>query len=265
MHACTILVAVLSLSLLCGAAQAKLVEGDVTYADGETALRGFLVMDTAASGKRPAVIVFSDWKGLGEQAKDTARRLAALGLVAFAADMYGAGVLAADGKEAAALAKPFRDDRALMRRRAAAALTVLAARPEVDSARIVAMGYCFGGTCALELARSGAALAGTASFHGGLGTPNPADAKNIKGAVVAYHGASDPNVPPPEVAAFEEEMTKAGVDWQLVAFGHAVHSFTNRSAGSDPGKGSAYNEKADKRSWEYFKVFLAETAGLTAP
>lgn len=263
MHISIILAALIL--CLCATAQAKLAETDVDYADGAAALRGVLVLDADTTGKRPAVLIFSDWRGVGEQARDTARRLAAMGLVAFAADMYGAGVYAKNGKEAAALAKPWRDDRSAMRRRTAAALAVLAARPEVDPGKIVAMGYCFGGTCALELARSGARLAGTASFHGGLGTPDPSAAKNITGAVVAYHGANDPNVPPAEVAAFEKEMTEAGVDWQLVAFGHAVHSFTNPDAGNDPSRGSAYNEKADKRSWVYFKDFLAEIVGLKLP
>ena len=128
----------------------------------------------------------------------------------------------------------------------------------VDTKRTAAMGYCFGGTTVLELARSGADVAAVVSFHGGLNTPNAADAKSINGRVLALHGADDPYVPALEVSAFEEEMRKANVDWQLVAYGGAVHSFTDWNAGGDNSKGAAYNEKADKRSWEAMKVFFAE-------
>ena len=131
-------------------------------------------------------------------------------------------------------------------------------RSEVDSARLAAIGYCFGGTTALELARSGADVAAVVSFHGALNTPNTADAANIKCRVLALHGADDPFVPPAEVSAFEEEMRKAKVDWQLVAYGGAVHSFTDWNAGSDNSKGAAYNEKADRRSWEAMKTFFGE-------
>ena len=127
-----------------------------------------------------------------------------------------------------------------------------------DPTRIAAIGYCFGGTTVLELARSGADIAGVVSFHGGLSSPTPGDAKNIKAKVLALHGADDPNVPPKEVAAFEDEMRQAGVDWQLVAYGGAVHSFTDWNAGNDNAKGAAYNERADRRSWEAMKQFFAE-------
>jgi dienelactone hydrolase len=131
-------------------------------------------------------------------------------------------------------------------------------QPGVDKKRVAAIGYCFGGTTVLELARSGADVAGVVSFHGGLGTPTPEDAKNIKARVLACHGADDPNVPPPEVAGFEKEMRDAKVDWQLIAYGNAVHSFTDKSAGNDNSKGAAYNEKADHRSWQAMKDFFAE-------
>jgi dienelactone hydrolase len=127
-----------------------------------------------------------------------------------------------------------------------------------DPNRVAAIGYCFGGTTVLELARSGAPITGVVSFHGGLSTPNPNDAKNIKAKVLALHGADDPNVPPKEVAAFEEEMRQGGVDWQLIAYGGAVHSFTDWNAGNDNSKGAAYNERADRRSWEAMKQFFAE-------
>jgi len=145
-----------------------------------------------------------------------------------------------------------------MRARANAGLEVLKKHPLTDVNRIAAIGYCFGGTVVLEMARSGAELAGVVSFHGGLSTPNPSDAKNIKGKVLVLHGADDPAVPPDQVIAFQDELRKAGVDWQMVSYGGAVHSFTNPEAGNDPSRGAAYNEKADKRSWEAMKTFFGE-------
>src|SRR5262249_9688317 len=146
-------------------------------------------------------------------------------------------------QEAAQMAAPYKKDRHLMRARANAGLEVLRKQAKVDPARLAAIGYCFGGTTVLELARGGADLAGAVSFHGDLSPPNPTDARNIKGKVLALHGADDPFVPPDQVKAFEDEMRKAGVDWQLVMYGDAVHSFTNPSAGIDKKRGAAYNAK----------------------
>ena len=148
-----------------------------------------------------------------------------------------------------------------MRSRAHSGLKVLRANILVDTKRIAVIGYCFGGTSVLELARNGDDAAGFVSFHGGLNTPTPDDAKNIRGKVLALHGADDPLVPPDEVLAFEEEMRRAGVDWQMIIYGGAVHSFTNPAAGNDPSVGAAYNEKADKRSWEAMKTFFQELFG----
>ena len=145
-----------------------------------------------------------------------------------------------------------------MRQRVLAALDELKKNPKVDEKRIAAIGYCFGGTAVLELARSGAPILGVVTFHGGLDTPTPGDAKNIKGKVLVLHGADDPYVPPEQVAAFQEEMRKGGVDWQMVFYADAVHSFTKPAAGTDKSKGNAYNEKADKRSWEAMKSFFKE-------
>lgn len=230
----------------------------VEYRHGETVLEGYLAWDDALAGKRPGVLVVHEWMGLNAYAKRRAEQLAGLGYVAFALDMYGKGVRARDTKEAAALAGKYRGDRALMRARAAAGLDVLKSNPMTDPARVGAVGYCFGGTTVLELARSGAPVAGVVSFHGGLDTPTPEDARNIKGKVLALHGADDPFAPAAQVTAFEEEMRKGGVDWQLVAYGGAVHGFTNPDNGTDGSKGLAYNEKADRRSWEAMKDFFVE-------
>jgi dienelactone hydrolase len=230
----------------------------VQYRHGETALEGYLAYDDAVKGRRPGVLVVHEWMGLGDYAMKRAEQLAGMGYVAFALDMYGKGVRAKTPEEAAKLSGIYKGDRPLMRGRAQAGLDELRKQPLVDPARIAAIGYCFGGTTVLELARSGADVAGVVSFHGGLGTPQPAGAKNIKGKVLVLHGADDPHVPAAEVAAFQDEMRKAAVDWQMIYYGGAVHSFTNPGAGKDASTGVAYNEKADKRSWEAMKTFFKE-------
>ena len=230
----------------------------VTYKQGDVELEGFMVYDDAAQGKRSGVLIVHDWMGNGEFSKKRAEELAAMGYVAFACDIYGKGVRPKDRTEASAQAGKFKSDRALLRARVNAGLEVLKKNPNVDGARTAAMGYCFGGTTVLELARSGAEVAGVVSFHGGLSTPTPEDAKNIKAKVLVLHGADDPFVKPEEVLAFEDEMRKAGVDWQLVSYGGSVHSFTNPAAGNDNSKGAAYNEKANRRSWEDMKDFFNE-------
>jgi dienelactone hydrolase len=232
----------------------------VAYKEGETALEGYLAYptDAAAGAKLPAIVVFHDWMGLGPGTKRRAEELAELGYVAFAADVYGKGVRPETPADAGKLAGKYKEDRPLMRARADAALELVLSTGRVDPSKAVAMGYCFGGTVALELGRSGAPVAGIVTFHGGLATPHPEDAKNIKGRVLALHGADDPYVKPDEVLAFEEEMRQAHVDWQLKAYGGAVHAFAVKEAGSDPSKGAAYNAKADARSWVDFQAFLNE-------
>jgi len=145
-----------------------------------------------------------------------------------------------------------------MRARAATGLRVLKSRPQVDPARLAAIGYCFGGTVVLEMARGGADLKGVVSFHGGLATPNPADARNIKGKLLVLHGADDPFESPAEIAAFQEELRQARVDWQMVYYGGAVHAFTNPDAGRAGLKGVAYDEAADRRSWLAMRCFFDE-------
>ena len=230
----------------------------IDYKQGETVCEGVLVYDAALQGRRPGVLIAHQWKGLTAYEKKRAQMLAQLGYVVFCADVYGKGVRADNAQDAAKLAGKYKADRPLLRARINAAFEQLKKQPRVDASKLAAIGYCFGGTTVLELARSGAEVAGVVSFHGGLNTPTPADARQIKGRVLALHGADDPFVPPAEVAGFEEEMRKAQVDWQLAAYGGAVHSFTDWNAGNDNSKGSAYNEKADRRSWEAMKVFFAE-------
>jgi dienelactone hydrolase len=236
------------------AVQTKVVE----YKQGDAVLEGCLAWDDAVHGLRPGVVVVHEWMGLGDYAKTRARMLAEMGYVAFAADIYGKGVRPKTPAEAAIQAGIYKNDRNLMRARMQAALDVLRHDLRCDSKRIAAMGYCFGGTCVLELARSGADVAGVVSFHGGLDTPTPADAKQIKGKVLVLHGGDDPHVPRKDVEAFEDEMRSGGVDWQLVVYGGAVHAFTNPASGNDKSRGAAYDAKADRRSWEAMKLFFAE-------
>ena len=230
----------------------------IQYKDGDTVLQGYLAYDGANQNPRPGVLVVHEWMGFGSYTMRRAEQLAQLGYVAFAADMYGKGVTAKDHKEAGMLSGVYRNDRQLMRRRISAALETLKQYRLTDPKRIAAIGYCFGGTSVLELARSGADVAGVVSFHGALDTPHPEDAHNIKGKVLVLHGADDTFVKPDQVAAFEDEMRKAHVDYRLIKYPGAVHSFTVAEAGTDPSKGMAYNEDADKQSWEAMKTFLAE-------
>jgi dienelactone hydrolase len=251
---------------LADAEPAALTATTVAYKAGDADCEG-LVAAPAGEGRKPAILVVHDWMGVSPFVKAKVEQLAQAGYVALGADVYGKGVRPTTPAEAGALAGKYKGDRPLFRARLAAALATLVARADVDPARVVAIGYCFGGTGALELARSGADLRGIVSFHGGLSSPTPEDAKHIKGKVLALHGAADPFVPPAEVAAFEKEMTDAKVDWKLVPYEGAVHAFTNPAAGNDPTKGAAYDEKADRASWLAATAFFAErfTVSATAP
>ena len=236
--------------------QAKIVTATVEYKSGETTLEGYVAYDDAVSGKRPGVLVVHQWMGLTDYEKHRAEQLASLGYVAFCADIYGQGVRPADTKSAGAQAGKYKSDRTLLRQRANAGLDELKKNEFVNPAHIAAIGYCFGGTTVIELARSGAAIQGIVSFHGGLDSPAPADGKNIKCKVLVCHGADDPFVKAADLAAFEDEMRSANVDWTLIKFGGAVHAFTQPQAGDDNSRGAAYNEKADKRSWAAMKMFF---------
>jgi dienelactone hydrolase len=239
-------------------ARAGLRTERIEYKDGDVPLEGYLVYDDSVKGKRPGVIVVHEWWGLNRYVERRTEELAKLGYIAFAIDMYGKGMRADNAQKAAELSGMYTKNRKLMRSRAAAGLAVLRNHPLADTSRITAIGYCFGGTTSLELARSGAPLAGVVSFHGGLDTPNPDDARNIKGPILVLHGAEDPFQPRQNVEAFQDEMSKAGVDWETNIYSGAQHAFTNPDADKHSIKGVAYNEKADKRSWEAMKVFFNE-------
>lgn len=246
------------LFLACGA-QAALKSQVLEYKSNGTKMEGYLVYDTENKKKlKPGILIVHDWMGLSNFTKEKANALAKEGYVALAVDVYGKGVRPKNQEEAAKLAQQYKDDRTLFRQHLRGAYDALISINSVNAKKIVVMGYCFGGTGALELARSGVPLAGTVSFHGGLSNPTPADAKNIKGPVLIMHGAEDPFVPPAEVAAFKDEMKKANISYEFIEYPDAVHAFTNPQAGNDKSKGAAYNRSADRESWEAFEHFLKE-------
>jgi dienelactone hydrolase len=248
---------VLALVALAGAARAEIVSKALDYAHDGVALQGYLVYDDAVTGKRPGVLVVPEWWGLNDYAKKRADDLARMGYVALAADMYGKGVVTTDAKKAGELAGQFYGS-PLMRTRARAGYDVLAKHELVDPERTAAIGFCFGGTTVLELAYSGAPLAGVVSFHGSLPAPKAEDYPNIKASILACHGADDSFVKPEGIAAFENALRESKADWLVASYGGAVHSFTNPDAGKAGIPGVAYNEKAALRSWSHMKTFFDE-------
>jgi dienelactone hydrolase len=251
-----LLACAIALALAPHRADAKVHTKLVEYKSGDDVLEGYLAWDDAAKGKRPGVLVVHAWMGLDDNAKHRAEMLAGLGYVAFAADIYG--VRPKDRDEAGKLAGKYKGDRKLLRDRVNAGFSELLKQANVDAGKTAAIGYCFGGTTVLELARSGTAVGGVVSFHGGLDSPAPADAKSIKGKVLVLHGAADPFEKPADFAAFQKELADANVDWQLVQYGGAVHCFTDQGAGSDVAKGCAYDAHADARSWTAMRGFFDE-------
>jgi dienelactone hydrolase len=229
------------------------------YSNGETTSRGYLATPER-SGKRPGIIVCHEAPGLDENPKRRARMLAELGYVALAVDMYGGGKVGV-GEEAGKLMAEVRSEPGRVRRRARAALDALAKQPGVDTTWLAAIGYCFGGFTALELARTGAPMVGVVSFHGLLTPTDPAAPGGIKGKLLICTGSADPLVPPPQVLGFEEEMTKAGVDWQVITYSKAKHAFTNPHADKLNRPGFGYDANADRRSWDHMRGFFAEVFG----
>ena len=238
------------------AIQEQLIE----YQDGEAILEGFLAWDDAATGPRPGVLVSHAWAGRGEFECQKARDLAAKGYVGFALDLYGKGVLGGGPEENAGLMKPFLDDRAMLKRRMAQVIELVSGLDQVDSSKVAAMGFCFGGLCVLDLARSGADLRGVVSFHGLFNPPADVEAVPIKAKVLALHGWDDPMVPPDQVVALAKELTDAGADWQIHGYGQTMHAFTNPAANS-PEMGTVYQADADRRSHQALWNFLDELFG----
>ena len=229
----------------------------VEYRDGDTLLEAHVAWDDAVSGPRPGVLVSHAWAGRSEFEDRKAERLAELGYVGFALDLYGKGVLGRNNDENAGLMKPFLDDRRVLQRRMKLALEQLRGQKEVDSSRVAAIGFCFGGLCVLDLARTGADVRGVVSFHGLLGSPGNTDGNRMTARALVLHGWKDPMAPPEQVLAFAEEMASLGADWQLHAYGNALHAFTNPQANA-PDHGLLYDAAADRRSWDSMWLFLNE-------
>ncbi|MNY21891.1 Dienelactone hydrolase family protein [compost metagenome] len=249
----------LALAGLVGVAEAAVVVKPVPYEiDGE-AFEGMLIYDDAVTSPRPGLLMVPSWLGVTEASANKAARAAGDKYVVFMADMYGKAIRPSNAQEAGAAAGAVRGDRTLMRKRAQAAVEVLkaqAAQFALDTSKLGAIGFCFGGGAVLELARSGADLQGFVSFHGNLDTPNPADARNIKAPVLVLHGADDPSVPPEQVEGFIAEMKAAKTDWQLVSYGGAVHSFSNPQA-NVPGR-NEYHPLVAARAFKAMNALFDE-------
>src|SRR5689334_10730136 len=241
--------------------QATIQTKEVEYRQGSTVLKGFIAWDDAVSGKRPGVLVVHEWWGLNDHARNQARRLAEAGYVGFALDMYGAGKVTTHPQDAQAFATEATKDPAVVAARFNAALELLKLDPHVDPARIAAIGYCFGGGVVLDMARSGADLSAVVSFHGSLGTKNPAQPGKVKARILVLAGGADPFVPPEQVEAFRKEMQAAGARFDIVTYPGAKHGFTNPDAASYGMPQLAYDPAADRQSWAAMLKLFHEVFG----
>ncbi len=228
----------------------------IRYNDGATECVGYIAHPDG-TGRAPAVLIAHAWDGCDEFVQSKARDLAGLGYTGIALDVYGGGRRGSDPQENAALMQPFLDDRVMLRRRLAAGVGYAAGHPLVDATRMAAIGYCFGGLCVLDMARSGADLQGVVSFHGLFTPADGVPNAKVKARVLALHGYDDPMVPPPAVLALATELTESGADWQIHAYGNTLHAFTNPAA-KDRAFGAYYDANADRRSWQTMCNFLAE-------
>ena len=243
-------------------AQAAVQGKEVSYEADGTKLRGYIAYDDAVKGKRPGVLVVHEWWGLNNYARKRARMLAKLGYTALALDMYGNGKMAHHPDDAKKFSSEVSQNETLAKARFDAALALLKQQKTVDSDNIGAIGYCFGGSVVLNMARIGEPLKVVVSFHGGLGTATPAEAGKVKARIASFTGEDDPMIPATQVAAFRQEMDKAGVTYKVVTYPGAKHAFTNPDAdkyGQEFKLPLAYNAAADKASWDEGLVFLADS------
>ncbi len=229
----------------------------IDYQDGDVDLQGYLAWDDAVEGKRPGVMIAHAWAGRSDFENGKAEALAKLGYVGFALDNFGRGIIGTNTAENSALIQPFLDDRAMLQRRLQIALEVLKGLDEVDASRVAAIGFCFGGLCVLDLARTGTDIRGVVSFHGLFGSPGNTAGNKIKAKVLALHGWDDPMAPPDQVVSLAEELSSMGADWQVHGYGNTMHAFTNPQA-NDPDFGTVYCPDADRRSWNAMQDFLSE-------
>jgi dienelactone hydrolase len=230
---------------------------EVKYQDGSATLKGYFVKAQGTKGKAPGIVIIHAWMGLDDHARHSAEKLGKLGYNAFAADIYGENSRPKDRQEAAQLSSYYKNNPSVYQTRIKAAIQELI-QLGTDPDKIVVMGYCFGGTGALEAARGDLPVAGVVSFHGGLGKDTSRTNGLIKPKVLVLHGADDPFVSEAEIQSLYKEMREGKADWQMVYYGDAVHAFTETRAGNDKSKGAAYNEKADERSWQALLTFLKE-------
>jgi dienelactone hydrolase len=229
----------------------------VVYTEDNQKLNGFAAIPKKANSGKPGILILPAWKGIDKHAKDSADKLSNAGYYAFIADIYGEGKYPSDAKEAGESAGYYKKNYIRYQARIKAALDELI-KSGASPDKIVVMGYCFGGTGALEAARGHLPVKGVASFHGGLGKDPSRAVENIPVKILVCHGADDPYESQEEITAFQKEMRDTKADWQMIYYANAVHSFTDPDAGNDNSKGAAYNEKATKRSWEHFMIFLKE-------
>lgn len=239
--------------------RADIVVEAIDYDHDGALCAGTLVYDNSIEGKLPCIIIFHQWAGPGDYELARAKMLAEQGYAAFVADVYTKSIRPQSVGERRVLTTAFRNDRSMTRARARAALDAVTSNEHVDSDKIAAIGYCFGGMVTLELARSGAPIITTVSIHGSLNSPTPESATNITCSVLVQHGAIDPYVPPEELEAFKKEMKDAGVTYEVIEYADAVHAFSDWNAGDDPSGGAAYNEAADKKSWTDLLAHLEKT------
>jgi dienelactone hydrolase len=236
-------------------------ESTLDYEDGGLACRGLVIHDATHAAPRPGVVMFPDARGIGDTARTYARHLAEQGCVVFIADLYGRGLFTDDLPRARELMTALRSDVHRWRERSRAALDAAANLRAVDRTRMAAVGYCFGGQTALELGRSGAEIAAIVSLHGGLSSPRPQDAANLKARVLACHGGADPLVPPEQVTEFVSHMSRAPVDWELQVYAHVLHGFTNPELAAAAPAGHRYDAHADARSRRAMIDLLDEVFG----
>lgn len=239
-------------------AQATVVSKTVPYQHNGLELEGYIAYDDAVKGKRPGILVVHEWWGLNDYARGRAEQLATMGYVAFALDMYGVGKVTQHPSQAAEWMKQVAQDMDLWRSRALAGLELLKKDPKVDQSRIAAIGYCFGGATVQQLAYSGADIQGVVSFHGSL-LPPPENAKSlVKAKILICHGANDPMAKEVQLHNYLAAMGKSGLDWQMVFYGGARHSFTNPDADKVGMDALQYSKSADERSWSHMRTFFDE-------